>query len=248
MIARNDVCLSERRTGGEGSGVEPNGSGPWSGLEPLSAARNLTRESAARTEMTTHMISHLHDARLAGPGINALVPGMLVKTGDTCAFDSPSSEHSGDEPICKFPVQPAMPRASFRATRVVYRGVFRIAARGRVLSWPLLVTRDRSRISKSVGEDSDEGLQPALFLVARFVLRHRDAVRSRSRRLRACLADVCPERRRCAFSRSNLWKTGQEHALISKTCSRRLSPMPCIPILRRMLPSHARLERLGGPC
>jgi hypothetical protein len=50
------------------------------------------------------MISRPHDARLAGPGINALVPGMLEKTGDTCAFDSPSSEHSGDEPIYKFPL------------------------------------------------------------------------------------------------------------------------------------------------
>jgi len=50
------------------------------------------------------MISRLHDARLAGPGINALVPGMLVKTGDTCALDNPSSEHFGDGLIYKFPV------------------------------------------------------------------------------------------------------------------------------------------------
>jgi hypothetical protein len=50
------------------------------------------------------MISRPHDARLAGPGINALVSGMLVKTGDTCALDDPSSQHSGDEPTYKFPV------------------------------------------------------------------------------------------------------------------------------------------------
>jgi hypothetical protein len=50
------------------------------------------------------MISRLHDARLAGPGINALIPGMLVKIDDPCALDDLSSEHSGDEPIYKFPI------------------------------------------------------------------------------------------------------------------------------------------------
>jgi hypothetical protein len=50
------------------------------------------------------MISRLHDARPAGPGINALIPGMLVKIGDSCALDDLSSEHSGDEHNYKFPV------------------------------------------------------------------------------------------------------------------------------------------------
>jgi hypothetical protein len=50
------------------------------------------------------MISRPHDARLAGAGINALVSGMLVKTGDTCALDDPSSQHPGDEPTHKFPI------------------------------------------------------------------------------------------------------------------------------------------------
>jgi hypothetical protein len=58
----------------------------------------------AESEMMTQMISRLHDARPAGPGIKALIPGMLVKIGDSCALDDLSSEHSGDEPIYKFPI------------------------------------------------------------------------------------------------------------------------------------------------
>jgi hypothetical protein len=74
----------------------------WNRYRPR--AKSDSRDARRRTETTTQMISRLHDARLAGPGINALVSGMLVKTGDTCAFDNPSSEHSGDEPIYKFPL------------------------------------------------------------------------------------------------------------------------------------------------
>jgi hypothetical protein len=51
------------------------------------------------------MISRrLQDARPAGPGIKALIPGMLVKIGDTCALDHLSSGRPSDEPIYKFPI------------------------------------------------------------------------------------------------------------------------------------------------
>jgi hypothetical protein len=54
--------------------------------------------------MTTQMISRLHDVGPAGLGIDALIPGMLVRIGDSCALDYRSSEHPGDEPTHKFPI------------------------------------------------------------------------------------------------------------------------------------------------
>jgi hypothetical protein len=50
------------------------------------------------------MISRLHDVRPAGLGINALIPGVLVKIVDPCALEDLSSEHSGDERIYKLPL------------------------------------------------------------------------------------------------------------------------------------------------